>query len=177
MTKIIQLRNGELVTIRSITQNDASNRHSFFVNLSLADEGMVNTVDEIDYHTQESEEKISQFLRKKNGLWLVAEADGKIIGEVDIFFEKLSRICHNGKLTIGVLPDWQGHGLASHLMNEALIWAKNSGILRIEISVFENNTKARKLYEKHGFVIEGTRRGFLRRDSDFEDDILMAVYV
>ena len=144
----------------------------------MAQEGMVHTIDEIDYHTQESAEKIVDFLKHRRGLWLVAEHENAIIGEVDITVNHLKRVAHNGKLTVGVLESWQGLGLGSALMAHALDWAQSHGLTRIELSVFASNVKARALYQKFGFAEAGIRFGFIKHeDGSTEDDIVMALYL
>jgi putative acetyltransferase len=48
------------------------------------------------------------------------------------------------------------------------------GTLRLELSVYTDNTKAIGLYQKFGFVIEGTMRGYAMRDGQFADTHAMA---
>lgn len=175
----VTLKNQEKITLRPISMKDVNERHEFFVNLSIAQTGMVHTVDEIDIHTHETHDKIHDFLKNRRGLWLLAiNKKGKVVGEVDIFVKHLARIRHNGLLTIGVLPAYQSQGLGTILMDHALLWAKEHGLLRIELAVFASNARARDLYKKFGFVVEGTRKDFLcHGDKSFEDDLLMAKYL
>ena len=165
--------------LRSITMSDVDERHRFFVELSMAQTGMVHTIDEIEIHNHETKDKIHDFLVHKRGLWLVAETqDNKIIGEVDILVKDLWRVNHNGVLSIGILPEFQGQGLGGLLMSHALAWAKRLPLLRIELAVFANNGRALDLYRKFGFVMEGRRKNFLRNsDGSFQDDLLMAAYL
>lgn len=178
MNSLVTIKNGEAIKIRSINIKDASKRHEFFVELSLAQIGIVHTVDEIDFHSQESEAHIKSFLTNKLGLWLIAlNEQEKIVGEIDITIKNFARIRHQGSLTMGIVPTYQGLGLGSALMDQALSWAQQNGLTRVELSVFAHNHKAIKLYKKYGFVIEGIRKNFLRhQDSSFEDDIMMAKY-
>jgi ribosomal protein S18 acetylase RimI-like enzyme len=67
---------------------------------------------------------------------------------------------HVGVLGIGLLPPYRGRGLGRQLMQAALDAARAKGLTRIELKVRATNTRARALYEKMGFVLEGT----LRRD-------------
>lgn len=175
----VDLKNGERVHVRPITTKDIRARHEFFVQLSLEQTGMVHTVDEIDFHIYETEEQVNDFLKNKRGLWLVAEtaADG-IVGEVDITVKGLARVRHNGALTIGVLRTHQGLGLGHGLMGHALAWARWYGLLRVDLSVFQHNIAAQKLYLSCGFVVEGIRKGYVRLDAGgYGDDILMAKYL
>lgn len=175
----LTLKNGKKILLRKIMLSDDQERHQFFVELSMAQTGMVHTIDEIDIHTYETHDKIHDFLKNKRGLWLVAlNGQKKIVGEIDILVKDLARIRHNGSLTVGVLPAFQGQGLGTLMMERALLWAREQQLSRIELSVFYGNTKAQKLYEKFGFVIEGQRKNFLRhQDGTFEDDLMMAKYL
>lgn len=49
------------------------------------------------------------------------------------------------------------------------------GLHRIELEVHRSNPRARRVYEKAGFVLEGTRRDALRWDGRYEDVLSMAV--
>lgn len=176
-TKII-LEHGEAIVVRPIARKDAQARHEFFVHLSMAQDGIVHTVDETELHTQETEDHVHDFLNYRRGLWLIAKnADCKVVGEIDITIKHLTRIRHNGNLTIGIVPEYQGQGLGTFLMEQALTWANAHGLLRIEISVFANNLRAIALYKKFGFIVEGMRKNFLRREHGFEDDYVMAKYL
>lgn len=175
----VALKNNERVRIQPITLKDIAPRHEFFVQLSLEQTGMVHTADEIEFHTYETEDHVTDFLKNKRGLWLVAKDDKHaIVGEVDIVVKNLTRVRHNGQLTIGVLASHQGLGLGHALMDRALSWAREEKLLRIELSVFKHNTVAQNLYRSCGFVVEGIRKNYLRHeDGTFDDDVLMAKYL
>lgn len=171
------LKNAQTITIRPIRREDAPKRHEFFVELSLAQQGIVHTLEEIDYHVAESEAHIDYFLKYMRGLWLLAfDAHGTVIGEIDLLIKDLSRVRHGAKLTMGILPTFQRQGLGGALLEYAIEWAKKHKLLRLELTVFAHNKAAIALYTKYGFVIEGVRKNFLRLDDgSFEDDLLMAL--
>ena len=47
----------------------------------------------------------------------------------------------------------------------------------MELTVREDNKRARKLYEQMGFVVEGVKRRGVRLDGRYEDLICMACLV
>jgi RimJ/RimL family protein N-acetyltransferase len=173
---LLTLKNNQTILVRDIGINDAAFRHEFFVQLSLAQQGVVHTLDEIDYHSETSRIEITDFLQNQRGLWLIALEGEKIIGEIDITIKNLARIKHNGWLTIGILPSHQGLGLGYALIEQAKSWAHAHGILRLEITVFQSNDRAVKLYAKSGFVVEGIRRDYVKENNEYINDILMACY-
>jgi ribosomal protein S18 acetylase RimI-like enzyme len=166
------------IKIRSIANKDTQERHEFFLNLAKAKEGMINTPEEIGFNSYDTQEQINYFLSIKNSLWLIAEYKNKIIAEIDITRYQAKKLNHVGKLTIGVLPQFQSLGLGSLLMQKALDWASINNFNRLELFVFKSNIKAQNLYKKFGFVIEGERKNFIKLDNNnYENDLLMAKYL
>jgi len=102
----------------------------------------------------------------------VADAAGQIVGWCDVRRETIDSYAHTGILGMGVLEAWRGRGLGLRLIRTTLDAARAAGFEKIELSVYATNPRARALYEKVGFVLEGTRvRG--RKDGDRYDDIHM----
>ncbi|MBS7806892.1 GNAT family N-acetyltransferase [Variovorax sp. PCZ-1] len=115
------------------------------------------------------------------GLLLVActetfNAQQKIVGMIGLHLVQPGlRRAHVRGLGISVAKNFQGQGVGQLLMEAALHWADNwAGILRVELTVFADNARAIALYERHGFVHEGTMRGHMLRDGIYADTYLMA---
>jgi RimJ/RimL family protein N-acetyltransferase len=49
------------------------------------------------------------------------------------------------------------------------------GLHRVELDVYDFNTRARHIYEKLGFVLEGTKREALRFDDGWVDCHVMGL--
>lgn len=81
---------------------------------------------------------------------------------------------HCGVLAMGILDGYRGHGIGEALMRAALDAAKATGLTRVELTVREHNLRAKRLYEKMGFVVEGVKRCGVRLDGEYEDLICMA---
>ncbi|WP_245392616.1 GNAT family N-acetyltransferase [Salinicola halimionae] len=77
--------------------------------------------------------------------------------------------------SICVLPDERRHGLARGLLAWILRGASARGAERLLLELRESNLAARRLYEQAGFVIDGQRQGYYRReDGRGEDALLMS---
>jgi putative acetyltransferase len=109
-------------------------------------------------------------------LHLVALAEGRLIAEAGIHHPGGSpRRRHAGGLGMMVAADWQGRGVGRLLMTALLEWSDNwAGLLRIELTVYTDNAPAIALYEKFGFVHEGTHRAFALRAGRYVDAHAMA---
>ncbi|KZP30707.1 putative GNAT family acetyltransferase [Athelia psychrophila] len=76
----------------------------------------------------------------------------------------------NAYLGINMSAAYQGKGYGSEAIRWALNWAfQMAGLHRVELSVFEWNEGARRLYEKLGFVAEGRQRQALWFDGRWWD--------
>jgi RimJ/RimL family protein N-acetyltransferase len=79
---------------------------------------------------------------------------------------------------MGVGERWWGRGIGARLMDAALSWATDSGIvLRVSLSVFAENEVARRLYERVGFKTEGIFRRYVRLDGTTSDLVMMGLWL
>jgi len=65
--------------------------------------------------------------------------------------------CHVSDLAIA--PGFEGRGLAGLLLAHAETFARRQGCTRLTLSVFPGNTRARSVYERHGFGLDLLRMG------------------
>ena len=78
-----------------------------------------------------------------------------MIGCVSFNGNTARKMKHYGTIGIFVLKEYWGKGMATSLLEKLVCWAKEKGIKKINLDVFENNKRAIKLYEKFGFKLEG----------------------
>ena len=58
---------------------------------------------------------------------------------------------------LAVSPDYQGTGIGSEMVLEAIQLAKNQGMKAIRLDALASNTPAHRLYERLGFVNRGVQ--------------------
>jgi RimJ/RimL family protein N-acetyltransferase len=127
---------------------------------------------------EEQAEMFAAALDGNGDLFLVAEIGGERVGELNLRRGKRAAFRHS--LTLGMSVDrrWRNRGVGTVLMQYALGWARDTAsVRRIELYVFETNAPAVRLYERHGFAVEGRRKGAVFQDGVLVDDLIMAVYV
>lgn len=88
--------------------------------------------------------------------YTVVEVDGKILGYLGVMFV-IDELHIN---TIGVLPDYEGKGIASALMDDAWRDAKERGLERATLEVAVSNKRAQDLYYRYGFKPVGIRKNY-----------------
>ena len=77
----------------------------------------------------------------------VAQEAGQIVG-----YQWCERYERHGHLTrLAVRPGWEGRGIGTRLLTEALVAMVKSGVSWITLNTQESNLRSRVLYERHGF--------------------------
>ncbi|MGW2643793.1 N-acetyltransferase family protein [Streptomyces sp. NPDC001393] len=107
--------------------------------------------------------------------YLVAEADGRVVGYV--------RICRPTPLAsnahvlqiqgLVVAEEARGLGLGRALIRAAVDAARGRGARRLSLRVLGHNAPARALYESEGFTVEGVQPEEFLLDGTYVDDVLM----
>jgi putative acetyltransferase len=83
---------------------------------------------------------------------------------------KKDRLAHVAGLGMAVYDDYLDQGIGTALMAAAMDMADNwLNLKRVELDVYVDNKRAIHLYEKFGFVIEGTLKAQAFRDGEYVD--------
>lgn len=169
------------VLIREATADDA---RGMLVHvrelLSEPDSNLVTEVDEFHYTDETERQFIQSLCDDDNGLLLLAEniTHNEIVGDLMLRPGTRRAERHVVRLGIGVNKGWRGQGIGTHMMEQAVRWARqNREVRRIELEVFTRNTGAINLYTRLGFRIEGTRMGAIKKGKSYLDVYMMALLV
>jgi L-phenylalanine/L-methionine N-acetyltransferase len=124
-------------------------------------------------YTSESE-RAARFAPTDSQRMLVAELDGRVVGNGGLTLYSRRR-AHVGSIGMGVDQACQGQGVGTALLAALLDLADNwYNLRRIELEVYTDNEAAVRLYQRFGFVIEGTHRSYAYRDGAWADAFSMA---
>ena len=114
---------------------------------------------------------------KKDAPCFVAVDNEIVVGWCDIQLRTTPGFTHRGELGMGLLPKYREKGIGVKLMTAALRKAGELGLERVELKVFASNTRARRLYEKFGFVLEGQKKEARKLDGVYDDVVEMALFL
>jgi ribosomal protein S18 acetylase RimI-like enzyme len=116
---------------------------------------------QIPFDAEEQISALGQLLDREDlGLVLLVEEEDQTIGFGVISFAWTLE--HGGKSAwldeLYVQPEYRNEGLGSMIVAQALQEAKRSGCRALDLEVNAGNSRAERLYERHGFKrIERTR--------------------
>lgn len=167
--------NGKKAEIRYEKMRDAEGVRNLFN--SLVEEKAKIQTQEKD-SKEEAIEKVGNALidiEKEEGIYLVLEVDGKMVGLSNIRKEGSGAVSHRGIAGVFIHKNMREKGLGTRLMEKAVSEAKDRlGLESVLLGVFEDNEAAVGLYEKLGFEEIGRiKEGLKDPDGKLKDCILM----
>ena len=117
--------------------------------------------------------ELLNLLKKPEFYSIIYIPNKKIIG-FSLFFESNKTL---DLYSIFISPKSRNKGVASLMINNALIYSKAMSFEKIILEVNEKNTKAINFYTKNGFSYVGRRRNYYELSGTFYDAILMEIMV
>jgi RimJ/RimL family protein N-acetyltransferase len=110
-------------------------------------------------------------------IYLVAEVDGHAVGSCAIGRvgpTETSEEAHVGELGILVSEEMRGQGVGSALLERSIADARAKFEV-LFLSVFSNNVRARRLYERFGFSVCGHLPRVVKRGGEYFDEERMVL--
>jgi ribosomal protein S18 acetylase RimI-like enzyme len=160
--------------VRSAEEKDAINLSEVRLQIDGETENLERERGEAYIDEAGFKQIIKNDTESKNSLFLVAEADGKIVGFSRCAGSILKRNAHKAEFGVCVLKEYWSYGIGKNFLKESIEWADSNGIKKITLNVLETNEKAIKLYERYGFEVEGVlKKDKLLSDGNYYNMILM----
>ncbi|MGA9399444.1 N-acetyltransferase family protein, partial [Haladaptatus sp.] len=126
--------------------------------------------DEIDH-----QEALLRHNDLESRMFFVATVGDEVVGWVHLHAPELDKLSHTAELTVGVLDEYQGHGIGSHLLERGLEWAGANGYEKVYQSAPSTNENAIDFLEAHGWETEAVRKNHYKIDGEYVDEVMMAV--
>lgn len=161
--------NREVITVRHTEPSDFRALHKIFLQPRA-----VHGTAQLPFPSAESWRK--RLENPPPGFYsLVACAEGEVVGHLGLHASANPRRRHVASIGMAVRDDWQNKGVGSALMQAVTELTDHwLNLTRLELEVYTDNVPAIRLYEKFGFVREGTHRQYAFRDGIFVDAYAMA---
>ncbi|MEH7246074.1 GNAT family N-acetyltransferase [Neobacillus niacini] len=161
-------------TIRSAKENDAKNLSEIRLQIDGETENMDREkgeayIDEIGF-----KQLIKKDTESVHNLFLVCEANRRIVGFSRCEGNQLKRMSHKVEFGVCVLKDFWGYGIGTNFLKETIRWADSNEIKKITLNVLETNKKAIQLYKNYGFEEEGIlKKDKLLSDGKYYNTVIM----
>ncbi len=173
-SKTIQLKNGQICTLRSPRSSDAAAMNEFIKTISGETHYILRYPEECIETVEQEAAFLEGFLHSDTNLMISAFIGGKPIANSQISLNKRIKTKHRATLAIGIKKDYWNLGLGRILFTELLNYARQRDIVQAELEFIEGNNRAQALYEKMGFkVIAEKKRAIRLKDGTYLSEFLM----
>jgi RimJ/RimL family protein N-acetyltransferase len=173
-----KLQDGRTVEIREAVSGDAPELLSFIHTVSSESDFLTFGSAEFDISEHEEKAYLQTQSNSKNRIYLLATIDNKIVAMLNFSGGRRPRTQHSGEFSMVVLKAFWGLEIGSHLVDTLIKWAHSTQIIKkLNLRVRTDNIPAIHLYEKKGFVKEGTLHKEIFIDGKYYDLLWMGLEI
>lgn len=83
---------------------------------------------------------------------LIAETNGRIVGDATLHQRRGGWMRHAGKIRVVIDPAYRGRGLGSQLIQELISLAQHTDLEKLDIGLMEEQKAALSAFQRLGFV-------------------------
>ncbi len=145
--KQITLKDGSQCRLRPLRKEDEMDFHEFFLAVPPPERMFIK-------HRVTEPEVIREWCQNIDlgrNLPLLAHMDGKIVGAATLHQQLGGWKRHIGRVSVLVLPQYRGRGLARALVKEIVELARNLGLEKVEAEFIGDQEAAIKMFALLGF--------------------------
>ena len=169
--RTLTLKRRRSVEVRPMAVEDADALHTFFCGIPAEDLLFLRR-DVTDRNVIES---WSLDIAAGHTFTLLAERDGKVVGEASIHRSRVPWSTHVGEIRVVVDAEHRQLGLGSALVQAIFLEALQRGIEKIVAEMTPDQKGAINVFQKLGFRVEGLLRDHVRdRQGQKRDLVVMA---
>lgn len=175
--KEVELNDGSKCILRSPNENDAKDMIEYLKITSEETHFMIRYPEEIEITLEEEKEHIKSTASSQSEIMIAAFVNNVLAGNAGLrCTNNHLKLKHRAIFGISIKEKYWNRGIGSILIEEMIKEARKMGYEQIELGVFSDNEKAKRLYEKNGFQVWGkNRNAFKLKDGRYFDEIIMGI--
>lgn len=173
------LKNGQKIILRSPDMFDAEQLLDHMRQTSAETEYISRYPEEITVSVETQSRFLQMIENDADNFMLAAYLNGHMVGNAGVTRVRENiKYRHRANFGISLKEEVCGLGLGTLMMQEVLKAVKKTSFEQLELSVFADNLRAIRLYEKMGFEMVGVMpRAYRLKDGSYHDDIQMVFRV
>ncbi|WP_100371923.1 GNAT family N-acetyltransferase [Bacillus sp. FJAT-45037] len=160
--------------IRQVIHKDAEKLEKLIKQVESESDFMLMNPGERKTTVEQFKKQMDHFDKQENAVIFGAELDAQLIGYLMAIGGSVERTKHSAFIVVGILKEYRGKGIGTKLFERLDDWAREVGLVRLELTVVTKNEAGLSLYTKSGFEIEGLKRRSLSIDGLFYDEHYMS---
>ncbi|MCI6039142.1 MAG: GNAT family N-acetyltransferase [Clostridiales bacterium] len=172
--RVFTLKNGITALLRTAAPEDASKMIAYLRACAEETDFLLRVPEEWDIPVETEEALLRDMARQQGSRMLACIVNGEIAGTCQIVCMNRVKTRHRATVSIALRRAYWGEGIPGPMFEEMEAFARNSGVIQLELAYVQGNERARRLYERMGFVETGRGPDAIRlRDGTLLDEIFM----
>ncbi len=173
------LKDGTEGILRSVEPEDAEIMIGFLKDVSGETEFLLRYPEEWKFTVEQERELLENIQNSENQIMITAFIAGEVVGNASISpIGYCMKLKHRANFAIAIREKYWHKGLGTLLMEEAMTAAKEAGYEQVELGVYDDNPRAKAMYERFGFEEWGVmKKAFKLKDGSYRDEIMMGRYI
>lgn len=169
---------GKQVIIRKAIKSDAKALLDYLNIIGGESDFLTFGKEGLDITLKAEEEFIESNAKNNNALFIIAEIEGQIVGNLSFSGGIRARTRHTGEFGVSVLREYWGQSIGTELIKYLIDWAKATGVVtKINLKVRTDNARGINLYKKLGFIEEGIQTRDFLIEGNYYDSLLMGLII
>ena len=160
------------ITIERAVSADAAALLDFLKQVGGESDNLTFGAEGLPFSIEAEEAFLASLEMSRDGIMLVAKADGKIVGNASLS-RMPRRMSHRGELGVSVLKEFWNRGIGGQMIERLVSFARENAFDIIELQVRSDNFAAIHLYKKFGFKKLATYPGFFKIEGQYIDFDIM----
>ena len=171
-----ELKNGPVLLIREAVVQDARAILDYLEQMSGESDFLTFGPGGFEFTKTAEEDFLRKYRDSDNQLFILGLIDDTIVATLTFSAGRRPRLRHSGEFGMSVRKQYWGLGIGSLILDTLIGWARATEIVKkINLRVRTDNQHAIHLYERKGFVKEGTIRKEIFLDGTYFDQHWMGL--
>lgn len=172
------LPNGQVLLIREAVPEDAAMILEYVNIVSGETDFLGFGAGEFEVTEAEEAEVLRRFHDADNQLYLVGLIGEAVVATITFVAGGRKRMRHCGQFGMSVREAYWGLGIGGAMLDSLVAWADGSGVVtKINLRVRTDNERAIRLYNRKGFIHEGTLRNDIQINGTYHHSHIMGLII
>lgn len=170
----ITLKSGASAVLRNAVPEDAAQMLTYLRACAEETDFLLRVPEEWDIPVETEEALLRDLACQQDGLMVVCDVNGEIAGTCQAICMNRVKTRHRATISIALRRAYWGQGIPGPMFEEMEAFARGRGVMQLELAYAQGNDRARRLYDRLGFVETGRGPDAIRlRDGTLLDEIFM----
>jgi len=165
-----KLKNDSTLLIREVARDGARAVLHYLQSISGESDFLYFGPGEFEFTELQEEEFIRKYIGSDHQRFILGSIDDTMVALLNFTAGHRPRIRHAGEFSMSVRKPYWAMGIGSWMLDTLIGWAGDTHIVKIiNLLVPTDNQGAILLYERNGFVIEGTMHKAILSNGKYHD--------